>query len=294
MTHFNLLSAAIIIAGCGITAQAGNLWIIGDALPYGWSTDKATSLLSSPDNSDVYTGTVYLQAGKDFKFMTVPEWGNDEFGTAPGCVLTDGSVAIARGKDDTGYDKFQVPEDGNYLIRIDTGTLTASIGKSAYQESPVGLCSLYLVGDATPNGWDVMQGTPLQQNPASPLEFSASGLELKKGTFKIATALKGASSWNPEYWYFRNSSDESKIALNQEGDLQWNIAEDGPHTVAVNLGSKAISISKNSESGIDGITAGDETENVQYYTLTGIKVASPESGIYIRKQGSSVRKVMIK
>lgn len=49
----------------------------------------------------------------------------------------------------------------------------------------------------------------------------------------------------------------------------------------------------NANSGIENITV-DENAPVEYYNLQGIKVENPENGMYIRRQGSSVQKVIIR
>ena len=45
--------------------------------------------------------------------------------------------------------------------------------------------------------------------------------------------------------------------------------------------------------GVDGIEA-DENAPVEYYNLQGVRVASPEKGLYIVKQGNKVEKRFIK
>lgn len=289
--QFAMLCA--LAAVCGNAANADRLWLIGEALPYGWDTDKATALLSLPDDNTLFTGTVFLKGGQDFKFMTVPEWGNEEYGAAPDAALNDGKITLAKGTDDTGYGKIQVAEDANYYITVDTESLLATIEKSAYQESPVTLCSLFLVGDATPGGWDVMNGTPLYQEKENPCVLTASGIDLVKGSFKIATALKGACSWNPEYWYFRDADNSGKIALNQEGDLQWAIEEAGTYTVTVDVKDNTISITKKGTVGIESVLSNDDCE-AEYYTLTGVKVENPVNGIFICKKGSKTEKVILR
>lgn len=44
---------------------------------------------------------------------------------------------------------------------------------------------------------------------------------------------------------------------------------------------------------VDEITV-DENAPVEYYNLQGVRVANPENGLYIRRQGSKVTKVLIK
>lgn len=47
----------------------------------------------------------------------------------------------------------------------------------------------------------------------------------------------------------------------------------------------------NYDAGVEGIEADDEAP--VYYNLNGVKVANPEKGIYIKKQGSKVSKVAL-
>lgn len=54
-----------------------------------------------------------------------------------------------------------------------------------------------------------------------------------------------------------------------------------------------VFVAKNTPTGVDEIEAAGNGE-VEYYNLQGIRVANPESGIYIRRQGSKVSKVYVK
>lgn len=47
-------------------------------------------------------------------------------------------------------------------------------------------------------------------------------------------------------------------------------------------------------SGIEDVTDADENAPVEYYNLQGIRVNNPENGIYIRRQGNTVTKVLVK
>ena len=46
--------------------------------------------------------------------------------------------------------------------------------------------------------------------------------------------------------------------------------------------------------GIEGVDADAAEGKVQYYNLQGVRVANPENGLYIRRQGSKVEKVLLK
>lgn len=47
-------------------------------------------------------------------------------------------------------------------------------------------------------------------------------------------------------------------------------------------------------SGIDNVTVADENAPVEYYNLQGVRVANPESGLYIKRQGNKAIKVLVK
>lgn len=275
-------------------ASAANLYIVGDAAPEGWSLDDATALLSTPQNSSVYTGTVYLKANLDFKFLTEPDYGHLEYGAKPDATIgTDGVVALASGDNDSGYGKLQVAEAANYFITVDTENLTAKIVKSDYQATPVKFSSLFIVGSAAPHGWDVMTGTPLYQNSETPYIYIAD-IDLKAGSFKIATTLKGACSFANQYWYFRDNSDAGKIALGQEGDSQWDIAKDALYTVTVNTVANTISIVEKTSDGIGNIAADNADTTAEYFNLNGTRVLNPSNGIYICRKGAKTFKVLVK
>lgn len=298
MKKSTLILASMLVALGANSIQAANLWIIGDATPYGWSLDDATALLSTPENSSLYSGTIYLKANEDFKFMSVPDFGNTDYpqyGAAPDATLTDGKIDLASGSNDEGYGKIQVPESANYYITINTEALVATIVKAEYQTTQIGLCSLFLVGDATSGGWSVDDGTPLFQDKDTPYVYSAD-VELKNGSFKIATVMKGAGSWDPKYYYFCDPEDSGKIILANTEDTQWQIAENATYNVSVNTIQNTINIVKTDgsdsvdelvwENGLNGAT--------EYFTLTGVKVANPSNGIFIVKKGNKVYKQILK
>lgn len=286
-TKSTLALAALMTAA---SSYAGNLWILGDATPYGWSLNEMSALQSTEENPDIYTGTIYLKADKEFKFLTTDDWGGLEYGSEEGATWQDNEIKLAGGTNDTGYSKLQVSEDANYYITINTNEMMAKVVKSDYQATEIDFCTLYLVGDATPGGWSMDNGTALYQGVATPYIYERS-VDLVPGSFKMLIAEKWG--WDPEYWYFRDANDAGKIARNQEGDLQWNITEAGKYLVKVNTVENTISITLNPLATINTI---DEPENapVEYFNLAGCKVAEPSNGIFIRKIGTKTQKVIIR
>lgn len=70
-----------------------------------------------------------------------------------------------------------------------------------------------------------------------------------------------------------------------------NIAEWGVQAID---GAKAAStFVKGETSGIEGIEVSNEAE-VEYYNIQGIRVANPENGLYIRRQGAKAEKIYIR
>ena len=57
----------------------------------------------------------------------------------------------------------------------------------------------------------------------------------------------------------------------------------------------SILISKQgTTTGVDDILSDDANAPVEYYNLQGVRVANPESGLYIRVQGKKATKVLVK
>ena len=290
MKKFYTLAAALMMGALG--AQAGQLFLAGDATLYGWNLDDAQALLSTPDNDNIYTGTLYLKGEQEFKILASYEFGGTEYGAAPDASLTDGKITLASGINDEGYGKIKVVEDGYYLITIDTENLSATFVKSVYQESEVIYSTLFMVGSATAGNWSVDNGTPMYQNPENPCEFSAMNIELNEGTFKIANALKGGGTWGGKYWFFRNADNAELMTLDQEGDLQWSIITAGNYNIVANTATGAISIKAAQSSSISDIAAPDAA--AEYYNLQGVRVMNPANGLYIVRQGGKTFKTLLK
>ena len=47
-------------------------------------------------------------------------------------------------------------------------------------------------------------------------------------------------------------------------------------------------------SGVEGVVAETADAEVEYFNLQGVKVVNPENGLYIRRQGGKVEKVVIR
>lgn len=58
--------------------------------------------------------------------------------------------------------------------------------------------------------------------------------------------------------------------------------------------ASTVTVSGTSTSGIEYINSEDADAPVEYYNLNGVRVNDTTTGIYIRRQGSTVTKVIVK
>ena len=49
-----------------------------------------------------------------------------------------------------------------------------------------------------------------------------------------------------------------------------------------------------SSAGVEDVTVADENAPVEYFNLQGVRVENPEAGLYIRRQGNTATKVLVK
>lgn len=89
-------------------------------------------------------------------------------------------------------------------------------------------------------------------------------------------------------------------AIVADVDLKGTVDADGKASMDIDVlwkdASLPIKVTFNGQlrtSGVSEIVV-DENAPVEYYNLSGVRVANPENGIYIRRQGNKVTKVLVK
>lgn len=105
---------------------------------------------------------------------------------------------------------------------------------------------LYIVGGATPNGWDISNATALTASASKPWVFTYAGhLSTNEGgTFKFAVSQDAC--WCQDF-YTKDPADDEMMVYNEGSsgdDIQWNVVEGGNYKVTVNLLDLTISIEK--------------------------------------------------
>lgn len=217
----------------------GKLWLVGSATPNGWDLDNATPLIQ--DGADLfsfsYTGN--FSAG-EFKVATAKSWDAPFYRPVTNHPsLNATTMQLSAGDPDH---KWEVTKAGRYKITLNLRNLTVSI-VDLTATTPPPYSQLWLVGDATPNGWDIDNATLLIKDAADPFIFSYTG-PLKAGEFKIPTAKNWDSKFYRPVTNHQPLSD-TKVQLSAgDPDNKWEITTAGNYKITLDIRSNTIAIVK--------------------------------------------------
>ena len=102
------------------------------------------------------------------------------------------------------------------------------------------LTDLYMIGDATPNGWDLNRATPMIMDMYNFSVFTWTG-QLHKGEFKMLTSTE---DWLP--CYVRDTTADGKMVYRHDEetypDIKWVITKAGNYRIDVNVEALTIDI----------------------------------------------------
>lgn len=116
----------------------------------------------------------------------------------------------------------------------------ATVGFQVTTYKPVS-SKLFLLGDATPNGWDVSNATQLNASTSQRGVFTYEG-KLSPGNFKFAVSRDDCFCQD---FYTKDPDNDNLIVYNEGGsgeDIQWTITEEDTYKLKVDLLNKIISI----------------------------------------------------
>lgn len=267
-----------------------HLFVIGDAIWSGWGFANSTVLF--PDENGICKATLYLEENKGFKFMAESDFEGLQFraGDADVTLKNDVASSLVSSEDNREDTRFMVSESANYDIVCDVKNKTITLTKSAYQDAHAKHAELWMIGSATPNGWQLDKGVLLTQDAENPMVYTATA-DLKEGEFKfIVNKYMGFD----QTAYVKDAADDSKVVYGGD-DNKWNITEAGTYDVKLDLANMTITVAKKGATGISSVNA-DVTSPTEYYTLDGKRVNGfSGKGIYIKRQaGKSVKVVVTK
>ena len=288
----SILCCALFVVSALSAKAADRLVIVGPATWGGWNLGQSTVMQKSDENADVFKATVHLDANKEFKFLTELDWGKLEYraGESP-VTLQSGVAATLVSSDEKPVDnKFFVSESANYEIVCNLAEKTVVVTKAAYQDTALKHTALWMIGSATKGGWNIGQGTIMKQDAANPTKYSAR-TELKAGELKFGTNVYAGFD---QMFYLRDMSNEGKIVFGGD-DNKWKITkeEEGTYDVTVDVAAMTVSFTKVDPTAISAVETANNAP-ATYYTLNGVKVEKPVSGVYVKRQGGRTVKVVMK
>lgn len=234
------LTVNLVALTVAVEKQAGpaysQLWIVGDATPKGWDIDNAAALRQDPNDPFLFEFNEVLKAG-EFKIATARSWDAPFYRPTqnrPAGSETD--VQLSAGDPDH---KWYIAEPGAYKITLDTRSLRLSIRK--FTPYP----RLWIVGDATPSGWNIDNPTPMQADAANPYVFTYSG-PLKAGEFKFPVAT---GDWGTDFFMPAVNAPELtdtyvRLVVGGQPDHKWKITEAGTYRITLDQLRETIRIEK--------------------------------------------------
>lgn len=292
-TFTQRLLGCMLLAASTLTVQAADrLLIVGEAVWGGWVIDNSIVMLNSTDNPDVFKATVNLNANGTFKFLTTTDWGNLEYRAGDNDVTLNEGVAsaIVSTEENPNDKQFKVSETANYDIVCDLVAKSLVVKKAKYQTTPLKHTALWLVGSATPGGWNISDGTMLSPEAENPTVFKTT-VDFVEGEMKIAVNNQTGFG---QTFYLRDTTDDTKMVFGGD-DNKWNITKAGKYDVEVDVVNMTISITETSSTGISSAESAFGVSTA-LYGLGGNRLSSRtlRPGCYIQKKGSYTRKVMVK
>jgi len=176
------------------------LWIIGDAVPKGWDISTPDSMISNPNNGFLFKYNQVLKAG-EFKIATAATGDFSVPFYMPLINHPDLSQTAVQLVQSGGVDyKWNITNPGPYKITLNL--LDMSIHIVPFQA----YTKLWIVGDATPNGWNI-DNPSVMVATSDPNVFTYTG-HLNAGEFKIPVAT---GDWGTDFFRpYKNHPDISE------------------------------------------------------------------------------------
>lgn len=242
----NLLTLTISITQTeGIEPPYSTLFFVGNETD--WSFWQMTQ---DPLDPFLFRIGVFFEKGGEFKFGTADgSWENMYKATVTNAPYTDTTMEFVKGYD----------PDNKWLLSDSETNLAYKIcvdirpgAERMLMRLFTPYSEMYLVGDATPNGWDIGNATPMTQDTDDPNIFTWTG-HLNTGELKFSADKK--DDWNGA-WFMASSENEAPTGTEQTVifidksdnncqeqykdistggvDLKWRVTEAGTYTITLN------------------------------------------------------------
>jgi len=212
------------------------LWIVGSAVPKGWDIDNADMMIQDPSDPFVFTFNEILKAG-EFKIATAKSWDAPFYRpVSADQPITETDVQLSAGDPDY---KWNITEAGPYKITLNLRENSIQINAFTPFEN------LWIVGDATPAGWNIDSPVPMTRE--SEYIFTWTG-QLNPGEFKFPIAT---GDWGTGYFMPYNADEsiaETLVTFRPTGspDTKFRVqpGEEGVYKITLDQLLHTISIVK--------------------------------------------------
>ena len=220
----------------GFVIPSKSLYVVGDATEAGWDPAKALRMTELIPGME-YTWTGRLTPDGGFKFIEDTENLTPSYNKS-----AEGNALVYRISDDQPDNMFQVQKEGIYTIKINviTLTITSELYLPPYDQ-------IWMVGDAAPNGWEIMKSTLLERDPVNRELFYYEG-PLKTGEIKFPLQLK--DDWSVPFLMpvvnQTGTIGDNRMEYVAVGghDFKWKISEAGNYKVTLNINLMTILFEK--------------------------------------------------
>ncbi len=231
----------IIIIEETLPIKTSVLYFLGDATPAGWDNGNPTEFTQSEEDKYVFVYEGVLNRG-EFKAMLAKGSWDVPFIRPSVAGLQVGKSGIAEapfimhaGDPD---EKWQVTEAGVYRITFNLKAWTYNIvWLSEPPKDPINANNVYMVGDATPAGWNIDAPTPFTKQ--SQYVFVYQG-KMNAGEFKCYTTTGdwGAKAIRPEaanVEISKKGAASDKFTYSAGPDDKWKVVDAGQYKITLDL-----------------------------------------------------------
>lgn len=252
----NLLTLTMTITESqGEAPEFTEMYLVGNMTDWNF-----VAMEQDPLDPFIFKLGYYFDRGGEFKFGTASgSWENMFKATFANAPYTSQEMDFVNGFDPD--NKWFLNDDEinrTYRIAVDQRPGQQRMLMTPFE--PYG--EMYLVGSATPNGWDLGNATPMTQDAANPNVFTWTG-HLGEGELKFSCDRK--SDWNgawflapvnnaeptgePQTAIFIDKSDDwyskmyTQISVG-DTDLKWNIKEAGNYTITLDQLHDKVTITR--------------------------------------------------
>lgn len=221
----NLLDLSITFGKVDLPPY-NEIYMVGSAAPNGWDIANATKLTQNATNPFVFTYQGVMQAG-EFKFPVNrnSDWGQDMF-----MKKSDTEMYLHQGGT-SGDDKWSITKKGFYTITLNLLDNSIIIQRE----------KIFMVGSATPVGWDIGQAVELVEDGTDGCIFTYTG-PMVSGEFKFP--VNRNSDWGQDMYMRTSDTKMYRHIGGQSDDNKWNIPIDGNYLITVNIETLNISFIK--------------------------------------------------